>query len=158
MYKFINLVLLIICILTLTGCSEEKTYSDNGIKITMTKGLFKKNHPNASIYYENDEIFVIGIKEKFNDLLELDINESSTIEQYAKEVFNNQGKQYDLKKENGLYYFTYEYEINENKYYYVSTIHKSHNAFWICNFACQYKNKDKYHNLFLEWGQSITFY
>ena len=157
MKKIFKFFLIIFLIILMLGCSSEKTYSSNGISITMTKGLFKKKHETATIYYENDEIFVIGLKESFEDLLEIDINESSTIKEYVEEVFINSGNRYDLQKINDLYYFTYEYEINEHKYYYISTIHKSNDAFWICNFACSSTNKDKYHDLFLKWGQSITF-
>ena len=64
---------------------------------------------------------------------------------------------YDLIHEDNLYYYTYDYEINNNEYYYVSTIHKSDNAFWICNFACKKSDKDKYHDLFIKWAKTIKF-
>lgn len=157
MQKSLKILLIFLLLILTIGCSDEKTYSNKGISITMAKGLFKKSHDTATIYYENDEIFVIGLKESFEDLLEIDVNELTTIEEYVEEVFINSGQQYDLQKINDLYYFTYEYKINEHTYYYVSTIHKSYDAFWICNFACLNANKDKYHELFLKWGQSITF-
>ncbi len=152
------IIIIIILIIILTGCSDNKTYKNNGISITMMKGLYYKNHETASIYYENDEIFIIGLEEKFEDLFELDINKETTIEEYATEVFVNSGQKYDLIIDDNLYYFTYEYEIDNHTYYYVSTLHKSNKGFWVCNFVCEKKNKDKYHNLFINWAKSIEFY
>lgn len=145
-------------IIVLTGCSTEKIYKYNGIKVTMAKGLFYRPHENADFYYENNNLFVIGIKETFEELLELDINHETTIEEYVNEVFLNSGQSYDLIKDENLYYYTYEYEINNHNYYYVSTIHKSYDSFWVLNFACRSDDKDKYHALFIKWGKSITFY
>lgn len=156
--KFIKILLIMIISTLLIGCSNEKTYTYNGISVTMMKGLFRKNHETANIYYENDEVFFIGLKESFEDLEKYDINYETPIEEYVQEVFINQGQNYELKKENNLYYFTYEYEINNHNYYYLSTIHKSNDAFWICNFACPLTLKDKYADLFIKWGQSIKFY
>ena len=154
----IKLFLFTLIIITITGCSDLKTYKNNGIKITMMKGLFYKNHENATVYYENDEIFVIALKEKFEDLYELDINHETTIEKYVQEVFINSGQGYDLIHDENLYYYTYEYEINNNTYYYVSTIHKGKDGFWICNFACPKNLKDKHHDNFIKWGKTISFY
>ena len=155
--KLIKILLIITISTLLIGCSNNKTYTSNGISITMMKGLFKKNHDIADVYYENDEMFVIALKETYEELKKYDINYDTSIEDYIKEVFINQGVTYELKKVNNLYYFTYQYEINNNTYYYVSTIHKSNDAFWVCNFACPLTLKDKYDNLFIEWGQSIKF-
>lgn len=153
-----KIFIMIILITFLTGCSSEKTYRDNGIKITMQKGLFYKKQENATIYYENEEIFVIGIEEKYENLLELDINKSTNIEKYVDVIFQKTGIGSELIKDEELHYFTYEYPSEEITYYYVSTIHKSHKGFWVCNFVCQMKDKDKYHDLFIKWAKSIEFY
>lgn len=156
--KIIKIIFSLIIIILLTGCSEEKVYKNKGIQITMDKGLFYKNHDNATIYYENENIFIIGLKEKFEDLYELDINHETSIERYANEVFINREESFDLIKDENLYYYTYEYEGYENTYYYISTIHKSDDAFWICNFVCKKEDKEKYHDLFIKWGKSVKFY
>lgn len=153
----ILILLIILTISFITGCSNEKEYNKNGISITMTKGLFYKHHPNATIYYENDEIFFIGLEEKFEDLMELDLNNETTIKEYAQEIFINREESFDLIKDENLYYYTYEYEINNTTFYYVSTIHKSNKGFWICNFACDKKDKEKYHDLFIKWAKTIKF-
>lgn len=153
-----KMLLLPILIIILTGCSSEKTYKHNGIEIKMMRGLFYKNHTTATIYYENNDIFVIGLQEKFEDLYELDMNNETKIEDYIQEVFLNREESYDVIKDDNLYYYTYEYEINNKTFYYVSTIHKSYDSFWICNFACKKDEKDKYHDLFIKWAKSITFY
>lgn len=155
---FIKLFVIVLFLVTLTACSNEKTYKNEGISITMTKGLFYKQHETADIYYENNEIFVIGLKEKFEDLYELDINNKTTIEEYVDEIFLNRQESFELIKDENLYYYTYEYEVNDNTYYYVSTIHKGKDGFWICNFACNKNDKEKYHDLFIKWGKTITLY
>ena len=156
--NIINYFLLILLIILLGGCNSEKTYKNKGISITMIKGLFYKEHETATIYYENKDIFVIGIEEKFETLLELDINSETSIENYVNEIFINRAENFDLIRDDDLYYYTYEYEINDNTYYYVSTIHKSDKGFWVCNFVCNKKDKEKYHNLFIKWGKTVSFY
>lgn len=155
--KFINKLLILIMTLLLAGCSNEKIYKQNGLEIKMAKGLFYKEHPTANVYYENEEIFFIALKENYSDLIELDINEETSIEDYVQEVFINREESFDLIKDENLYYYTYEYEVNNQTFYYVSTIHKSNIGFWICNFSCDKKNKEKYHNLFIKWAKTITF-
>jgi len=155
--RILKNILILIIIVLLTGCSDEKIYKRNGISITMMKGLFYKEHPNASIYYENNEIFFIGLKEKYEDLIKLDLNNETTIEEYVQEIFINREESFDLIKDENLYYYTYDYEIDNTVFYYISTIHKSNDGFWICNFACKKTDKDKYHDLFIKWAKSIKF-
>lgn len=155
---FTKIIFIIIALFLLTGCNDLKKYKNNGLIITMEKGLFYKNHETATVYYENENFFVIALHEKFEDLYQFDINNETTISEYANAVFLNQEKSFDLIKDDNLYYYTYEHEIYDNTYYYVSTIHKSDDGFWICNFACPLKNKEAYHDKFISWAKSITFY
>ena len=82
---------------------------------------------------------------------------SSTIEEYAQMVLENTEFEGDLKTINNLTYFIYEYKGTDKNYIYLSTLHKGSDAFWVCNFATEYSNKDKYLPLFIEWAKTITF-
>ena len=58
--------------------------------------------------------------------------------------------------DNGKYlYITYEGTVNGKTYFYVSTMHKGPDAFWLCSFACDMKNKDTYESRFLGWANTI---
>lgn len=156
MKKFKLLILIPLLLITIS-CSDVKTYKNDGIEITMPKGFKTKVHDTANIYYENDEVFVIGIKESYDILLELDINPSSSVEDYANKVLENTELSSTIEYDDNLLYYTYEYEINNKTYYYVSTFHKNKEGFFVCNFGCELKNKEKYHHSFINWAKTISF-
>ena len=48
-------------------------------------------------------------------------------------------------------------EMNGKNIYYLATVNKSEDAFWLIQFICSEKNKDKYKPKFLEWSKTVSF-
>lgn len=160
MKKAIYLLFILISIFIFTGCNNDtKKYSSDGLSITMKKGLVKKYNANG-LYYEDNDIFFIANFDDFEDLIEADINSDSTIEEYTKLIFENQGSSYNIITKDNFTYFTYEYTNNEGSedsitYYYVTSVHKSSKGFWITTFGCQKANQLIYADKFIEWSKTI---
>ena len=54
-------------------------------------------------------------------------------------------------------YFTYEKEVNGKKYFYLASVHKSTDAFYLVQYICLSKNKEKYEPKFLTWDKTVKF-
>lgn len=159
MKKKILLLIGIVSIL-LCGCTEkitEKKYENEYFSITMQDGFYEKDLAAATVYYESNEVLLSALKENFEELEIVNIGENSTIEEYAQAVMENNKMAFELQNNNGLSYFTYEKEISGKKYFYLSSIFKTDDAFWLVSFACFSKEKDIYESTFIDWLNTITF-
>ncbi|MCX4253807.1 hypothetical protein [uncultured Clostridium sp.] len=146
-------LLLLVC-----GCSLAKEeYSNDHFTITMEKGFTEKELASMTVYYESKKALMSGLKESFESLAAVDIDENTSIEDYGKAVIENNKANYELKEKDGVHYFTYEKEASGKKFFYLASVYKTDDAFWLFNFACDEKNKDTYEPLFLEWAKSVDF-
>ncbi len=157
--RSIGIAILMICCVLLGGCfgATEKEYASNGFKIKVDEELFEKDLATATAYFTGEKTLVMAIKEEFTLLEAVDIKESSTLKDYAEVVIANNKADYEIKEKDGLTYFEYEKEVNGKNYYYLSTVYKSHDAFWLVNFACEKKNKEAYQEKFLTWAKTVEF-
>lgn len=159
MKKKILLLIGIISIL-LCGCTEkitEKKYENEYFSITMQDGFYEKDLAAATVYYESPQVILTTLKESFEDLKEINIGENSTIEEYAQAVMENNMTALELQTKDGISYFTYEREINNKDFFYLSSFFKTDDAFWLVTFACFSKEKDIYESTFIDWLNTITF-
>lgn len=162
MKKYFKLMsILVICSL-IFGCSFNKTtdevYKANGISITMNKGFVKKDLASATVYYESNEAILTALKETFTDLETANLGKASSVNDYAKAVLTNNKNDSEIKTEDDLTYFTYEKEASGKDFYYLASVYKSNDSFWLLNFACETKNKDTYEPLFKLWAKSVILF
>lgn len=152
-------VVLLSC-LVLVGCqvkAKDKTYTSHGLTITMQEGFVEKEIVAATVYYVSIDAVVMAIKEDFTSLEAIGINSSSSIDDYADAVLKNNGVDYNIQKEDGITYFTYEKEVSGKQYFYLSQVTKADDSFWLLNFMCDVKDKSKYEPLFKKWAKSVKF-
>lgn len=99
------------------------------------------------------------LKEDFGILQSIGMDENTTLAEYAEVIAS--GSESDnqseiLSYDNGKYlYLTYEGTVSGKTYFYVTTMHKGPDAFWMCSFACDMKNREIYENRFLSWASTI---
>lgn len=155
------LYLLILLILGVTGCAllepEEKTFKDNGMSITLTDEFTEKDLVSTTVYFESMDAIVTGLKEEFSTLEAAGLTKDSTVEDYAKAVTTNNQKDSEIKTEDGLTYFTYTSDVNGKTYFYIATVYKSNDAFWLFNFACDSSDQEKFESTFKTWAKSVSF-
>lgn len=150
---------LVICFF-LAGCDfevKDKTYTSSGLTVTMEDGMFEKDLASATVYYEGTSVIMSGLKETFDALSVVNLGKESTIADYIKVVEKNNGSTFDVKEEDGITYFTYEKEISGKSFFYLASVYKTDDAFWLVNFGCETKNKDKYEQKFIKWAKTVKF-
>ena len=161
MKKYIKILSIVLLVLVICGCSllkeSEKTYTANGISITMKKGFYEKDYVSLTTYFESEDAIFTALKESFTDLEEAGLSANSTLNEYIQAV--KEGNQLDTEiiEDDGLLYMTYEKEISNKDFFYLATVYKTDDAFWLINFACESKNKNTLKPQFLKWAKTGEF-
>lgn len=160
MVKKIVFLLCVFMSFVLVGCgseNKEQTYKSNGVQVTMNEGFTEKSLASTTVNLESDEALFSALKETFDSLSAVGIDQNSTVEDYAKAVLANNQVDYEIQTKDDLTYFTYENEANGKTFFYLSSLYKADDAFWLINFACDKNNRDKYEILFLKWASTVKF-
>ena len=105
------------------------------MSITLTDEFTEKDLVSATVYFESMDAIVTGLKEEFSTLEAAGLTKDSTVEDYAKAVTTNNQKDSKIKTEDGLTYFTYTSDVNGKTYFYIATMYKSNDAFWLFNLS-----------------------
>ena len=138
--------------------NEPKTFSSNGMSITLTDAFNETSLEGYTVCYESQYVGVIALKESFDIIEGLS---DYTIEEYGNLVIEN--NQFEsakkLQNKNGLTYFEYDFYNPEYKitYTYFSVLYKSSDAFWMIQFTTPKENIDNYRDSFVEWAKSVKF-
>ncbi|NCA66809.1 MAG: hypothetical protein EOM87_01950 [Clostridia bacterium] len=159
--RFIMLCMLAaIIILSSCGCINiPKTYSGEGITITMGSGFKEKAEASSTIYWERSDAMLKVIKETFSMLATAGLNRYSSLLEYMEAVLNNNdyGSVAVQRTESDKFlYMTYEYTVNNVSYFYLSAVYKGTDAFWLCTFASLSSEKEKFEPKFLAWAETVT--
>lgn len=136
---------------------EIKTFSYDGMTITLTDEFRETNIENYTVAYDSKNVAVFALKEAF---ILADGFENCTLEQYADLVLQaNNFSSAEIKTADGLTGFEYDFtnpETNDT-YKYFSYVYKTNDAFWLVQFATLSKNVDAYASEITQWAQSIKF-
>lgn len=144
----------------LAGCEfnvGEKKYSVNGINVTLEDGLVETDIVSQTVYLKGIDMEFTALKESYTDLEKVNITSENSLEDYASLVVSNNKLDSELINKDGVVYFEYVKEMNGKNIYYLATVNKSEDAFWLIQFICSEKNKDKYKPKFLEWSKTVSF-
>lgn len=138
-----------------TACdlSTEEVFTEDNFKITLTDNFYKKDNLSSTYYYESTDVGVAATFEDFESLEEVNINSSSSLEDYLKVVEYANDEKYDSKKsENGkYYYFDYSASVKGKEFYYISAVYKGKTGFWLVTSYCESKNKDELKPVLLKY-------
>ena len=133
-----------------------KTFTAEGMTITLTGEFEKESYEGFTVCYESYDVAVFVLEEPFTLMEGL---EDYTKAEYGElVVWNNGLESSDLKEENGVLYFDYTAAGDDGEnYYYCATIHKGPDAFWLIQFATMESQAEEYLPQILEWAASVTF-
>ena len=136
---------------------EPKTFSDNGMSITLTNEFKQVQMENYTNCYDSSNVAVFVLKEDFTLA---DGFDKYTREQYVDLVLQNASiSSSELKSADGLVWFEYEFtnpDTNDT-YKYFSYVYKSNDAFWLVQFATFTENIDEYNSKITEWAKTVSF-
>ena len=137
---------------------EPKTFSVDGMQITLTEDFSEEEFEGYTSCYGSPEVAVFVLEEEFTLMEGL---EDLTVEEYGQLVLDNNGfdSSITLTDVDGLTIFEYIYTNPEtgDDWYYLCSLHKGPDAFWGVEFATLEENSDGYVESFLEWADSVTF-
>ena len=155
-----SLVIMILAVLIGLGVGfwmnmpKEKTFSNNGIEITLTSDFEKEDFSGFDAGYISDDVMVLLLKEHFSML---EGSKNMSVDEYAQLVNENNGNKGTVKKENGVVYFEYSAVSDGKKYHYVVTMHKGPDAFWLVQFCTLETDKDTFRDRIFKWAASVDF-
>ena len=136
---------------------KEKTFSSNGMTVTLTDEFRESNAQPYTVVYDSKNVAVFALREAFTLAAGF---EDYTLEQYADLVIQaNKLGLAEVKTDEGLTYFTYSFTNPETKdvYQYYSYVYKTDDAFWLVQFATLDNNVEKYAPQITEWAKSVEF-
>ncbi len=137
--------------------STAKTFSAEGMSITLTNKFKETKVPNYTVCYDSSKVAVITLKESFTLVEGF---ENYTLAQYGDMVTKNNGlTSADLKTTDGLTYFEYDFtNTEENKvYHYYSFVYKADDAFWLIQFATIKDDAKNHFDDIVGWAKSVKF-
>ena len=138
-----------------TGPTEPKDFSVNGMSITLTDDFKKENASGFTAGYGTKNVAVLLLEEKFT--LQAGFGDLS-LQEYAKLVLDNSGHAAQIKTENGVTYFEYDATGGNGKmFHYIAAMYKGPDAFWLIQFATEQKNAEEYRDEIFEWAKSVRF-
>lgn len=139
-----------------THIVKDHDFSVAGMTITLTEDFKEISYEGFTQCYESKAVAVMTLKEAFTLMPGL---EDYTVEDYAELVLTANGMTMDdLKEEDGIVYFDYVTDGGSGQdYYYVVTLHKGTDAFWLIQFATPATNESKLHDQFIDWAENVKF-
>ena len=122
--------------------------------MTITDDFEKTSVAGYDAGYESKNAAILVLQERFSLLPGL---EDYTLRQYGELVMQNNGKNLEMKTENGVLYFEYTYTNEGNLFHYFVTLHKGPDAFWIIQFCVLDEDADAMREEIFQWAASVTF-
>lgn len=134
---------------------DEKDFSVEGMTITLNDEFQRQSYEGFTQCFESKAVAVLTLKEAFSLMPGL---EDYTLQDYAELVISTNGVTSELKEEQGVLYFAYVTQGGDGEdYYYVTTLHKGTDAFWLIQFTTPASNQEKLHDRFIDWAATVEF-
>jgi len=137
--------------------AKPKEFTKAGMTISLTSDFNEKEIASQTAYYESQKYIVMVLKEEFTIFESVGISTDISVKEYAELVIGNNMMATAIEEKDNLTFFKFEKTINGKQFSYFATVHKSSDAFWLIQFACESKNAEDSQDLFIEWGQTIKF-
>ncbi|NTW95538.1 MAG: hypothetical protein HGB31_02840 [Erysipelotrichaceae bacterium] len=135
--------------------AKTKEFTKAGMTISLTSDFYEKEIASQTAYYESQKYIVTVLKEEFTIFESIGLSTDISVKEYAELVIENNMIDSAIEEKDNLTFFKYEKTVNGKQFSYFATVHKSSDAFWLIQFACETKNAEDSQDLFIEWGQTI---
>jgi len=164
MKRIISLIIVVCALFALVSCGDKKAYeadaksfSSNGINITLTEAFKETPNESYTAVYDSNEAAVFVLKENFSSFK----NENMSLDKYT-EFFveaNKDKAPSAVSKENGFPMTEYSFKNEElNKTYkYMTVMLEGTDAYWCVQFVCEESVYEEYKPYFINWAKTVTF-
>jgi len=136
---------------------REKVFEESGLHITLTDAFRKESYPPYTVCFDSKDVAVFALREEFTLYEGL---EDYSLKDYGEAVMlNNSLDPKDLIEKDGLTYFTFDFVNTENSktYAYYAFLYKTHDSFWMIQFATLKDSAEKLLPDFIQWAKSADF-
>lgn len=167
---FTTIVCALLLVAMLAGCgstgssspfdAEAKTFSDDGMQITLTTAFSEEDLEGYTVGYAADTAIVLALHETKAEFADVGA-EDVTFEQYVEFVrqANSDKELVDGEPIDGNPTLLYDF-LNEEQnvtYRYLTVLYEADDGFWMVQFASQKSNFDAYEPSFIEAAKSVSF-
>lgn len=167
---FTTMLCALLLVAMLAGCgstggsnpfdAKAKTFSDDGMQITLTTAFSKEDLEGYTVGYAADTAIVLALHETKAEFAEAGA-EDVTFEQYVEFVrqANSDKALVDGEPIDGNPTLLYDF-LNEEQnvtYRYLTVLYEADDGFWMVQFASQKDNFDAYEPSFIEAAKSVSF-
>lgn len=159
--KMMTVSLLLLAVIFSAGCAAEpKTFSQNGLTITLTEDFKEEDaYISYGAAFSSEDVSIVALQESFEEF-DGDFGKDSTLEDYAKLLIESNRIDATVISENGLVYYTYDvYDIDTQDLYYrlFAFVYKTDDAFGLVQFAVNADAiKTQTENIFT-YAKSVSF-
>ena len=155
MKKIVALLLIIVAVLSLFGCSTKK-FTKDGITLTLSRDFTEQ--PLAEVYgahatYSSEKANVAVFKEALDDDVQF------TLQEYVGEwlVFQNAFITEDVKEENEMVTVAYKVTYEGSTHIVYTAFYRQPKAIWIVQFFCPEENYEECSRDFVNWAKKVKF-
>ena len=138
------------------GSDKAKTFSYDGMSITLTEAFREAEYENMSAAYESKYVIVFVLKEPFTLLEGL---EDLTLNEYADLLIQGNGLNAQKKTvgENVMWEYDFTNPDDNKTYRYDSYAFKTKDAFWLIQFAAVKNYSERNSKTISGWAKSVSF-
>lgn len=165
---FLLTALAILMLISMTSCAlaqaalaQDKEYRYQEIVLTLDSSFseLELEEENRTTYVSLSGTGVIIIKETFESMVEVGVDDPASITLEAYRDAFNQANQYNgVNTElEGLCGFTYFDTTDGTAYKFLVCIYKSEDAFWSVQFMAPTTDYNKNEEKFIEWAHDVRF-
>lgn len=156
--KIISVFIILSVIISIfAGCTAaEKTFSKDGLSITLTEDFIEQEIEPFTATYATSKYFVSTLKEDFSVFEQAEISTDISENEYAKIVMENNKIEGEPKETDGIITFSYENDDSGEAFSYLTTVKKGTNAFWVIQLACKSDIYEENKEQLLTWAKTIT--
>lgn len=168
MKKFLCFLLCLVFGLSLASCDNSKTFTKEGVTITLENGWREFESPYAAVAYQSNKAAFSVNKENPKDYVGYSFfSDKEHPSKYGDLIlsFNNaklDGNDapacVDEKTNNGSYfaYSTYDNVVNEISFRYMLVVMYGENTLYLMNFCCANSEFDGLKNTFISYSKTIV--
>lgn len=163
MKKILYSFIIVIFMLVITGCSvKSKTYSKEGVSVTLLSDFEEYESSKWDMYLENDDLAFMSNRLKKTTKIENADLTKFTLEQYTMYILSTSGVSapiYKVDGMNGTFYYFY-YNVYEDKndplYGYMMVVMEGEDHFYTMNFSSDYAKFENMKKVMFQYAMTIA--
>lgn len=164
---FTAIICTLLLVAVLAGCGSTnpfdaaaKTFSDEGLQITLTDDFSKQSVDGYTVCYAADTALVLALHETQDQFAAAGV-EDVTLEQYAELVMQANSDKEPVTGDdingNPTLLYNYYNEDQDVEYRYLTVLYQADDGFWMVQFASAKDDFDTYEPSFVEAAKSVNF-